>query len=51
LGRVSGARDLDMTPLGDERSLHGFIENPGLLMMYGAALLALAVYVYASFLI
>ena len=48
LGRVSGVRDLTMaTSTGVKRSLYGFIENPGRLMMYAAALFAFAVYVYA----
>jgi hypothetical protein len=34
-----------MTSTGVKRSLYGFIENPG--VMYGAALLALAIYIYA----
>jgi hypothetical protein len=35
------------TSTGGERSLYGFIENPGQVVMYGAALLALAIYIYA----
>jgi hypothetical protein len=35
------------TSTGVKRSLYGFIENPGRLMMYAAALFAFAVYVYA----
>jgi hypothetical protein len=47
MGRVSGERDLHMKTLDVKRSLYGFIENPGRLLMYGAALFVLAVYVYA----